>query len=180
MVSAKEQKATKYLFEYPALLSAASACISLCRSGTRTVRTKMSLLMSCTFRLHAEPKPEAQVAVIEPELIPEPVVLEPEVLPAQEQGEEAGDWKAVVGLSALLAMICSVDRAAMSVALGPMVRCRSVPPEWICRCVVIERSIKSVELEPPAGTDHVSGHADFAHCMASSAAGLFRITACEH
>lgn len=72
------------------------------------------------LRTPSEPKPEAQVAVIEPELIPEPVVLEPEVLPAEEQGEEAGDWKAVVGLSALLAMICSVDRAAMSVALGPM------------------------------------------------------------
>jgi hypothetical protein len=62
------------------------------------------------------------VAVIEPELIPERVVLEPEVLPAEEKGEQAADWKAVVGLSALLAMVCSVDRAAMSVALGPMVR----------------------------------------------------------
>ena len=106
----------------------------------------MSLLMSYAFRLHAEPKPEAQVAVIEPELIPEPEVLEPEVLPAQEQGEEAGDWKAVVGLSALLAMICSVDRAAMSVALGPMVGCRpslqnvygtACSPECSCNLLIL-------------------------------------------
>lgn len=62
------------------------------------------------------------MAVIEPELIPEPEVLEPEVVPADDEGELAADWKMVVGLSALLAMICSVDRAAMSVALGPMVR----------------------------------------------------------
>ncbi len=66
-------------------------------------------------------KPAAQVAVIEPELIPEPPVLvEAEVLPAEADQEVAADWKTVVGLSALLAMICSVDRAAMSVALGPM------------------------------------------------------------
>ena len=123
MVSKKKQKATKYLFKYPALLGAASACASLCRSNTRTVCTQMSLLTFCAFGLHAESKPEAQVAVIEPELIPERVVLEPEVLPAEEDSEQAADWKAVVGLSALLAMICSVDRAAMSVALGPMVSC---------------------------------------------------------
>jgi ACS family sodium-dependent inorganic phosphate cotransporter len=69
-------------------------------------------------------EPAAQVAVIEPELIPEqpPVLVEAEVVPAEAEAEQESDanWKAVVGLSALLAMICSVDRAAMSVALGPM------------------------------------------------------------
>lgn len=60
------------------------------------------------------------MAVIEPELIPEPEVVEAELVPARQEDEQAADWKMVVGLSALLAMICSVDRAAMSVALGPM------------------------------------------------------------
>ena len=38
--------------------------------------------------------------------------------PAGLQGSTS--WQQVVGLCALVAVICSVDRAAMSVALGPM------------------------------------------------------------
>ena len=42
-------------------------------------------------------------------------------------------WELVVGLSALVALICSVDRAAMSVALGPMGEHRShVRPPGNC------------------------------------------------
>jgi len=85
-----------------------------------------------------ERKPDSQpevkrVRVIEPELIQQAQVVqpvEPEVLspvassiavPATlPQGNTADDWKTVVALSAAIAMICSVDRAAMSVALGPM------------------------------------------------------------
>lgn len=41
----QKQKATKYLFKYPALLSAASACASWCSSDTHDICVKMSLLM---------------------------------------------------------------------------------------------------------------------------------------
>lgn len=75
----------------------------------------------------------APVPIIEPELIQNAQLeaeVEAEVLPpvaasttvpaVAPSGEAAEDWKAVVALSAAIAMICSVDRAAMSVALGPM------------------------------------------------------------
>ena len=75
----------------------------------------------------------APVPIIEPELIQNaqleteveaevfsPVTASTAVPAVAPSGEAAEDWKAVVALSAAIAMICSVDRAAMSVALGPM------------------------------------------------------------
>ncbi len=68
-----------------------------------------------------EPKSAAQVAVIEPALIPEQPHEAEELQPEKaDSASDAAGWQMVVGLSALLAMICSVDRAAMSVALSPM------------------------------------------------------------
>lgn len=63
---------------------------------------------------------EAQVIVAQPLL--EVDILPP--LPTNVSGtDERGgttQWQTVVALSALVVVICSVDRAAMSVALGPM------------------------------------------------------------
>lgn len=58
-------------------------------------------------------------AEVEAEVLP-PVAASTAVPAVAPSGEAAEDWKAVVALSAAIAMICSVDRAAMSVALGPM------------------------------------------------------------
>jgi len=45
----------------------------------------------------------------------------------EESESQPTRWEVVVGLSALVALICSVDRAAMSVALGPMGELRAAP-----------------------------------------------------
>lgn len=42
------------------------------------------------------------------------------VVPAAAAASSKDDWKVVVAMSSMLCMICSVDRAAMSVAMGPM------------------------------------------------------------
>lgn len=62
---------------------------------------------------------EAQIILLPASAQADP--LEVEVL-APLAGERGGtnNWQQVVGLCAMVAVICSVDRAAMSVALGPM------------------------------------------------------------
>ena len=101
------------------LLFARQVAIKVC--WCITCCTRFQADCSLLDALLAEPKPEAQVAVIEAELIPERPALAPEAKEETKQSsDQAANWQAVVGLSALLAMICSVDRAAMSVALGPM------------------------------------------------------------
>lgn len=68
-------------------------------------------------------EPPTQQPVIEEELIlPQPtdalIAAVPQGVP--EAAASQDDWKTVVAMSAMLCMICSVDRAAMSVAMGPM------------------------------------------------------------
>ena len=67
------------------------------------------------LRLRNYRQAESQVIALP---TPEVEVLDP--LPAETEAATPTSWQLVVGLSALVALICSVDRAAMSVALGPM------------------------------------------------------------
>lgn len=90
--------------------------------------------ISPLIRLIAVPEHEQlqeQQPVIEAELIrPQPTDVIQEdahvvsaatgVAPAAAAASRKDDWKIVVAMSSMLCMICSVDRAAMSVAMGPM------------------------------------------------------------
>ena len=92
--------------------------------GPLTVRSSPESRRFPGYRqqLHLRNKQAAEAQVIALPA-PEVEVLERAVELSTASAEEAATparWELVVGLSALVALICSVDRAAMSVALGPM------------------------------------------------------------
>jgi hypothetical protein len=76
-------------------------------------------------QLHLRNRQAAEVQVIalpspEVEVLERAVERSTAAAAAEEEAATPARWELVVGLSALVALICSVDRAAMSVALGPM------------------------------------------------------------